>query len=106
MEQKSGKGLAIAGLVLGIVACALFWATWINIVTMILGVVGIVLSIMGSKKSKLVGEPTGIATAGLVLSIIGTVLSVIGFFTCTVCVMCVVSEANSEINDILQSYGY
>ena len=35
------------------------------------------------------GQPTGLATAGLVLSIIGLTLSAISFFTCTLCVTCV-----------------
>lgn len=100
MQQNNGKGMSIAALVLGIVAVILAWFYMVNIVAIILGVVGIVLAIMGSKKAKAAGEPTGMATAGLVLSIIGTALSVIGFLSCTVCV-CIAAET-SGVNDLLE----
>lgn len=111
MQQNNGKGMSIAALVLGIIACAFFWWPYVNIVTLILGVVGLILAIMGSKNAKAAGAPTGLATAGLVLSVIGVVLSAIGFFSCTLCLICACgtassvseSDVNSALND-LQSY--
>ena len=41
------------------------------------------------------GAPTGLGTAGLVLSIIGTCLAGIGFFTCTLCVICAAGAIGS-----------
>ncbi len=90
-QNGSSNGFSIAGLVLGIVACVFFWFSFINTIALILGIVGIILAIMGSKKAKATGGPTGIATAGLVLSIIGTVLAGIGFLTCTVCI-CITAD--------------
>lgn len=101
MQQNNGKGMSIAALVLGIVAVVLAWFYMVNIVAIILGVVGIVLAILGSKKSKAAGLPTGLATAGLVLSIIGTALAVIGFLSCTVCV-CIAAET-SGYNDLVDA---
>jgi hypothetical protein len=46
----------------------------------LLGIVGIVVSTIARKR-----ENSGIATAGLVLSIIGTILSLISFFFFSVC---------------------
>jgi hypothetical protein len=43
----------------------------------IAGVIGIVLSVLGKLARKKAGKPTGIATAGFVLSIIGTALILI-----------------------------
>jgi len=75
--------MAVAGLVLGILAVAFCWLPGVNIVTTILAIVGIVLSVMGTKQLNAAGKPTGVATAGLVLSIIGLVIGAIGVI-CTV----------------------
>lgn len=80
------NGLSVTSLVFGIVSIVLSWVSILNIVTLVLGIVGIVLGVKGRKKAP-VGK-TGLATAGLICSIIGTVFSAIGFFTCTLCVIC------------------
>ena len=72
--NEAGKGKAIAALVLGI--CALVLP--IPFLDVIMGVVGIVLAVMAKKE----GYTGGMATAGLVLSIIGTVSAVIFTFSC------------------------
>lgn len=92
--QNPGKGMSVAGLVLGIISLVLFWVPLFNTLALILGIVGIILSAKGKKKSAAVGAPTGVGTAGLVLSIIGTVVAAIGFFSCTVCV-CLASGFSS-----------
>lgn len=92
---KDGKGLSIAGMVCGIAACVLAWFYMVNIIALVLGIVGLVCSSMGSKQAKLAGTGTGIATAGLVLSIIGTVLAAIGFLSCTLCVICAAGTAGA-----------
>ena len=69
-----GKGLCIGGMVLGIVAVVLCCLWYISVPC---GIVGLILNIMGKKKAKAAGAPTGTATAGMVLSIIGLALGVI-----------------------------
>ena len=69
-----GKGKAIASLVLGI--CAMLIP--IPFLDVILGVVGIVLAVMAKKE----GYTGGMATAGLVCSIIGTVFAVVFTLSC------------------------
>ncbi len=93
--QNSGKGLSIAGLVLGIVATILAWFYLVNIAALVAGVVGIICAAKGKKAAVAAGAPTGLGTAGLVLSIIGTCLAGIGFLSCTVCVACAASSAAS-----------
>ena len=93
--MNTGKGYSVAALVLGIVATVLAWFYMINIVALVCGVVGLILASKGKKLAVAAAAPTGIATAGLVLSIIGTVLAGIGFFSCTLCVLCAVSSAGS-----------
>jgi len=69
-----GKGLGIAGMVLGIVAVVLLCMWYVAIPC---AVVGLIISILAKGKSKAAGAPTGMATAGMVLSIIALVLDVI-----------------------------
>lgn len=95
--QNNGKGMAVAGLVLGIVATVLAWFYLINIVALVCGIVGIICAAKGKKAAKAAGTPTGVATAGMVLAIIGTVLAGIGFFSCTLCVMCAAASAEAAI---------
>ncbi len=93
--QNNGKGLSVAGLVLGIAATVLAWFYMINIAALVCGVVGIICAVKGKKQAVAAGAPTGIGTAGLVLSIIGTVLAAIGFFSCTLCVLCAAGTADA-----------
>jgi hypothetical protein len=67
--------MAVAGLVLGILSLIGGSIPGANAFPMwLFGIVGIILSAIAQKKKK-----SGIATAGLVLSIIGTVLALITF---------------------------
>ncbi len=84
--QVPGKGQGIASLVLGIIGIALAWFSWVNIATLACSIIGIALGYLARKHStEALGRPYGIATAGLVLSIIATVLNSITLFTCTIC---------------------
>lgn len=102
------KGMAITAMVLGIVSCVLAWFYGVNAIALATGVVGLVLAIVALKSYKDLGQSSGLATAGLVLSIIGTVLAAIGFFTCTVCVCCTLNAAGTSVSDLanLAQYGY
>ncbi|MCL2230477.1 MAG: DUF4190 domain-containing protein [Treponema sp.] len=78
--------MAIAGLILGILSLiggsipvTAAFPMWL------FGLVGIILSTIARKKLKAANQPSGVATAGLVLSIIGFVLSLITFVACLVC---------------------
>lgn len=75
------NGMAIAGMVLGICAvffAVVFWFLWF--ISIILGIVGLVLSITARKQ-----QLTGIATAGLVLNIVALAFSVVLVLACTAC---------------------
>ena len=85
--ENNGKGLCIAGLVLGIIGCVIGWALsslgYLSLIGLALGIVGIILSVKGKKTC-----PGGLGTAALVVSIIATVLAGIGFLTCGLCTIC------------------
>lgn len=68
MEQKNyGKGFSIASLVLGILSIVPI----LPVGGIVAAIVGLILGINGKKKLQEQGEPYGMATAGIVLSIIG-----------------------------------
>ena len=68
---QSSNGLGIAGFVVSL--CAAF-LVWVPILNFVLALVGLILSAMGMKK-----QPKGLATAGLVISIIFLVVTLIYF---------------------------
>ena len=74
-RSNPGKGMGIAALIMGIVSCCFFWIPYFNIICLMMSIAGMILSIIGLKKSKSAGASAGISVAGLVLSIIGLVLS-------------------------------
>lgn len=75
--------MGVASLVLGIIALlmGLFFAgfQWVGA---IVGLIGIILGAQGRK----VPEKKGLATAGLVCSIIGFILCIIFYIACVACV--------------------
>ena len=76
--------MGVASLVLGIVAIVVgvFFSSLFGWVGCIVGIIGIVLGALARKNV----EKKGIATAGLVCSIIGLVLSAVLYIACVACV--------------------
>ncbi len=93
--QNTGKGLSVAGLVLGIISAVFGWFGVIGIVALVCGIVGIVCAVSGKKKAQAAGVASGLATAGLVLSIIGTCFAGIGVLACFACASCVASAGGA-----------
>lgn len=104
-ENNSGKGWAIASLILGIVSVIcifLVMTIYGAIVGIIAGVLGIIFAVIAKKKNK-----SGMSTAGLILSIIGLVLcaiALVGCVSCAGCVSCLDSlETENTSTDISNS---
>lgn len=77
-EQKPSNGLAIASLVLGILSIIMvFVYAWVGIIC---AIVGIVLAVVAKKQN-----PSGLATAGLVLSIIALAICIIAIIALIAC---------------------
>lgn len=74
--------MGTAGLVLGILAVIIVFIPGMGMAGPIVGIVGIILSALARKKANELGQHDNMATAGLVLSIIGTVLSLIFYIAC------------------------
>lgn len=81
-----GNGLAIASLVLGITSLVFMWFGYFALLSIAMAVVGIILGISAKKKNAQVGAPAGMATAGIVCSIIALALSALVLVVCTICV--------------------
>ncbi len=74
------NGVAIASLTLGIVAAVFIFIPGLAWVSIICAIIGLILGISAKKKA-----PSGMATAGLVLSIIALAISVVVFIACLAC---------------------
>ncbi len=79
--------MAVASLVLGIVTLVCIFLGPLGWIGVILGIVGIILGILAKKTA-----PSGMATAGLVCSIIGTAICGLSFLACVACAGCVSSS--------------
>ncbi len=89
--------MAVVALVFGIISIVLSFCGYGSFVGLVLGIVGIILAAKARK-----AEPSGVATAGLVLCIIGTVLSGILAVACVICAGCIGAAANDAeaMNDL------
>ncbi len=72
---------AIASLVLGIVSALCVFFGYGALLGIVLGVVGLVLGINAKKEA-----PSGMATAGIILSIISIALCALAFVACVACI--------------------
>ena len=80
-QNVPGKGAAVASLVLGIIAVVLWFFGYTSIVSVIVGIVGLVCA-GNAKKAGFMG---GLRTAGFVLSLIGLIGGGIAFVACVAC---------------------
>lgn len=71
-NSKAGKGLGIAGLVLGILAAILSFVPCLGMYAVFPGIIGLVLSIISIMQASKAGAAKGMAIAGLVCSLVGT----------------------------------
>ncbi len=93
---KDGKGFSVAGLVLGILGLVGGFIPVVNYFTTVCAILGLIFACNGRKRSKLVyGKASGIATAGLVLSIIGTSFAALGVLCSLLCMGSLCAAGNS-----------
>lgn len=77
--------MGVASLVLGIIAIVIgvFSAGTLGWIGAILGIIGIILGALGRKN--LPEDKRGMATAGMVCSIVGTILCLLFYIACVAC---------------------
>lgn len=75
--------MGVAALVLGIVSLVCIIIPMAGLLGGILGIVGVILGALGRKAAP--EGKTGLATAGLVCSIIGTIFNLLAYVACAAC---------------------
>ena len=103
MEENNnipGKGAATASLVLGIISVVLWFFGYSALVSVILGIVGLILAGYAKKA----GFNGGIRTAGFVLSLIGLIGGAIFFVACVACVGAIgAADATGAFDDLFSN---
>ena len=103
MEENNnipGKGAATASLVLGIISVVLWFFGYSALVSVILGIVGLILA----GNAKKAGFNGGIRTAGFVLSPIGLIGGAIFFVACVACVGAIgAADATGAFDDLFSN---
>ena len=103
MEENNnipGKGAATASLVLGIISVVLWFFGYSALVSVILGIVGLILG----GNAKKAGFNGGIRTAGFVLSLIGLIGGAIFFVACVACVGAIgAADATGAFDDLFSN---
>jgi hypothetical protein len=70
-KSSNGKGLGIAGLVLGILAAIISFIPCLGVYALLPGIVGIVLSAISMMQANKAAASKSLAIAGLICSIVG-----------------------------------
>ena len=103
MEENNnipGKGAATASLVLGIISVVLWFFGYSALVSVILGIVGLILA----GNAKKAGFNGGNRTAGFVLSLIGLIGGAIFFVACVACVGAIgAADATGAFDDLFSN---
>ena len=103
MEENNnipGKGAATASLVLGIISVVLWFFGYSALVSVILGIVGLILA----GNAKKAGFNGGIRTAGFVLSLIGLIGGAIFFVACVACMGAIgAADATGAFDDLFSN---
>ncbi|HWE28426.1 MAG TPA: DUF4190 domain-containing protein, partial [Polyangia bacterium] len=89
---------AVAALVLGIFGIILSWFP-AALLGVPLALVGLILGILARKNAQETQQPTGMATAGLAVSIIGLTLGILLSAMCFACAQKVKSDMQKMAND-------
>lgn len=98
-NSKAGKGLGIAGLVLGILAAVVSFVPCLGMYAMFPGIIGLVLSIISIVQANKAGAAKGMAIAGLVCSLVGTSIAVWQYYT----INKIATEVAPELENLKES---
>jgi len=74
-NPNAGKGMGIAGLVLGIIAAIFSFVPCLGMWAIVPGIVGVILSALAMKQAGAAGAPKGMAIGGLITSIVGIAIA-------------------------------
>lgn len=103
-NQHQGNGMAVAGLVLGILGLILCWIPFLG---WILALLGVIFGALGMGKAKKIGgKGNGMAIAGLVTGALGLLLGIVLFVLAMMAVKKVEREFERELERDLRRNRY
>jgi len=76
--RRAGNGIALAGMVCGIVGLVTGWVPFFGVIGIVASIVGLSLSIPGLRRSRDTGERRSFAITGIITSSLGIVVGVLG----------------------------
>jgi small-conductance mechanosensitive channel len=95
-QQPQGNGMAVAGLVLGIIGLLLCWIPFFG---WILALLGIVFGALGmSKAKKIGGAGNGMAVAGLILGVVAMLAGIVVFVLAMMATRALENELERELH--------
>lgn len=77
-SRRAGNGIALAGMVCGIVSLVIGWLPFVGLLGLVAALVGLGLSIPGLLRGRETGERKGFAVTGVVTSSIGVLVGGLG----------------------------
>ncbi|WP_461023736.1 DUF4190 domain-containing protein [Thalassiella azotivora] len=96
-----GQGLAIGALVVGVLALLMCWIPFVNIASILLGLVGLVLGIVAlAKVRKGTARGKGMALAGVVTSVLAVVASIAVLVVTVLFIQDVSNQVESQVGDL------
>ncbi|MDP1802383.1 MAG: DUF4190 domain-containing protein [Bacteroidota bacterium] len=98
---NNGKGLGIAGMILGILAIIVSFVPCFGWWAIVLAVVGVILSAISMSQAKKANAPKGMAIAGLICSILAIIIGSIWIFV----IAKAVTEGGAMFKDAMEKSG-
>ncbi len=98
---NNGKGLGIAGMILGILAIIVSFVPCFGWWAIVLAVVGVILSAISMAQAKKANAPKGMAIAGLICSILAIIIGSIWIFV----IAKAVTEGGAMFKDAMEKSG-
>ncbi|MBL7912241.1 MAG: DUF4190 domain-containing protein [Bacteroidia bacterium] len=98
---NNGKGLGIAGMILGILAIIVSFVPCFGWWAIVLAVVGLILSAVSMAQAKKANAPKGMAIAGLICSILAIIIGSIWIFV----IAKAVTEGGSMFKEAMEKSG-
>jgi hypothetical protein len=77
-QVRAGNGIALAGMVCGIVSLVIGWVPFIGLLGIVAAIVGLSLSIPGLARARETGEHRSFAVTGIITSVLGLVVGALG----------------------------
>lgn len=104
-NPNAGKGMGIAGLVIGIFAVIFSLIPCIGMWAIVPGVIGVILSALSMKQAAAANAPRGMAIGGLICSIIGILIACYWLYILYFAAGQITDAANDAMKEFEKSGG-